>query len=201
MGEIKKFKYPAVIPQRKTGSEEIVGIENQTLLDFWQWAYSNILDNAERGVFAEWLVAKALDCVNDVRVEWDKFDIITDDGIKVEVKSSGYLQSWGQKTLSKIVFGIQQTKAWDYETNQYEFEKKRQADIYVFCVHKHTHQESVNPIDVSQWDFYVISTNTLNTKIGSQKSISLNCLLKIGAEKVEYKLLKKAVTNLYKGDF
>ena len=43
------------------------------------------------------IVASDLGCTDGVRQEWDAYDIETPDGIKVEVKSGAYLQSWSQK--------------------------------------------------------------------------------------------------------
>jgi hypothetical protein len=63
-------------------------------LEFWKWAFSDFLSNALRGVLAEFIVAKAMDCTDVQRTEWDAYDVITSDGIKIEVKSSAYLQSW-----------------------------------------------------------------------------------------------------------
>ena len=62
------------------------------------------MDNAERGALAEYLVACALGVADNVRVNWDKYDLLSPEGIAVEVKSSGYLQSWDQNELS--------TKLW-----------------------------------------------------------------------------------------
>jgi hypothetical protein len=195
---MEEYRYPLILPQKRTGEEKIDGIKDTTLLDFWQWAYSNVVDNAERGIFAEWIVTKALNGVGEVRNEWDKYDILTPEGIKVEVKSSGYLQSWGQKDLSKIVFGIRQTKGWNNDTATYDIEFKRQSDVYVFCVHKHTDQATINPLDISQWDFYVLDTKTINEKMEKQKCISLSKLKKIGAALTEYTELRSTVIKLAK---
>ena len=45
---------------RKNGSEEFVGSsEGHSLLNYWQWAYSDLVGNTERGVLAEFIVALA----------------------------------------------------------------------------------------------------------------------------------------------
>ena len=190
-------KYPRIKAERKTGSERIKGLPGATISEFWQWAYSNVMDNAERGVFAEWLVAKALNAAKTTRTEWDKYDILTPSGIRVEVKTSGYIQSWEQNKLSEIIFSVPQTQGWDSVTNTYDSERKRQADIYVFCVHKHKEQETVDPLDLEQWAFYVIDTNTLNNEIGEQKSLSLKKLKDLGAECAVYDSLNETVARLY----
>ena len=51
-------QFPAIKPQIFTGNEQIDG--NVTLLNYWQWAHSNLVDNAERGAFAEYLVRIAV---------------------------------------------------------------------------------------------------------------------------------------------
>jgi len=91
----------------KTGNEKLT-FKNKTLdfslLDFWCWSVSDILSNATRGIFAEFVVATAAKInLNEVRDEWGAFDLITTEGIKIEVKSSAYLQTWFQKALSKYL--------------------------------------------------------------------------------------------------
>lgn len=184
--------------KKQTGSEPIHGTNNAKVLDFWQWAYSDIMNNAERGIFAEWLVARALHAANEIRTEWDRYDILTPDGIKVEVKSSGYLQSWTQSKLSKIIFNIAPTFGWNKETNTYDNACKRQADVYIFCVHNCKQREQANPLDLSQWDFYVMRTAEIDTHFGNQKSVTLSRLLQNGARKCEYDALFYAVNTLLK---
>ena len=191
--------YPAIPPQRLTGTEPIVGPEGKavsTLLDFWRWAYSDLVSNAERGALAEYIVACALGVHRAERIAWDRYDLLTREGISVEVKASGYLQSWEQKSLSKIVFGIQPTYGWDSRTNQYDNAQRRQADIYVFCVHKHTDQATVDPLHIAQWDFYLMPTSTLNEAFGNQKTVSLAALVKAGAEKCAYQQLRDRIPAL-----
>ena len=83
--------------KRKTGQEKFktesgeIGVR---LLEFWQWATSDLLNNSTRGILAEFLVATALGVNKGTRTEWDAYDITDKDGTKIEVKSSPYLQSW-----------------------------------------------------------------------------------------------------------
>lgn len=77
------------------------------LIDFWKWSVSNILSNATRGRFAEFIVASATNIdTTQVRDEWAAYDLVTAEAIKIEVKSAAYIQSWFQKSLSKISFII-----------------------------------------------------------------------------------------------
>ena len=45
--------------------------------EFRLWAAGNLVENRNRGVFAEWLVGKALDAVDPLvpRREWDAADL------------------------------------------------------------------------------------------------------------------------------
>ena len=50
---------------------QIAGLEHLTLGDFWSWAYSDVLNNRNRSIFAEFVVASALGLLITPRVEWD----------------------------------------------------------------------------------------------------------------------------------
>lgn len=193
-------KYPAIPPKRFSGNCPIVdktGNPIAQLVDFWAWAHSDLLGNAERGTLGEYLIACALGVQNTTRVAWDKYDLKSPEGIAVEVKTSGYLQTWEQSELSKIIFSIPPTFGWDSKTNLYDSTQKRQADIYVFCVHKHQEQETANPLDLEQWDFYLLPTSVLDEKSKSQKTITLSTLIKLGAVKCEFSEIHKKLVELH----
>lgn len=172
--------------------------KNVTVMDFWSWAHSDLIGNAERGKLAEYIVALSLDVTEGTRTEWDSFDILSNDGIKIEVKSSAYIQSWYQNDYSDIQFGIQPTQAWDMKNNTYDSTKKRQADIYVFCLHKEKNPEILNPLDLLQWEFYVLNTKILNDNVPLQKSIKLSRLKKLGAILCDFKNLNTVIHCKYR---
>jgi autotransporter translocation and assembly factor TamB len=91
-----------------SGSEAVLQA-NVTVQDFWTWAYSDILSNRNRSVFAEFLVAVALDLTHQPRIEWDAVDLRYRNN-KIEVKASAYLQSWQQSKPSVIRFDIAKNK-------------------------------------------------------------------------------------------
>ena len=155
--------FPVINPEQFSGDEVIFG--DTKLVDYWRWAHSNLIDNTERGAFAEYLVHTAVGATSKTRTNWDKYDVLSPEGIRIEVKAAGYIQSWAQKKLSTISFSIRPTYGWDAETNQYSEECVRQSDVYVFCLHKQTEQETVNILDVSQWTFFVLPTAIMNAKI------------------------------------
>ncbi|AWI26852.1 hypothetical protein [Flavobacterium pallidum] len=167
----------------KSGNEKF-NFEKQnldfSLLDFWRWSVSDILSNATRGILAEFIVAKALDAdIAKIRNEWDAYDLITPNGVKVEVKSSAYLQTWEQARYSEINFSIRAAKPWDWSIDKRSEIATRSADVYVFSLLNHKDKATVDPLNLDQWEFYVLSTTDLNNYQRSQYSITLNSLKKL----------------------
>lgn len=168
---------------KKTGEERFIKEDSETdlkLLEFWQWSQSDLLNNSLRGIIAEFIVAKAINATNQYRVEWDAFDLIAPNGLKVEVKSAAYLQSWKQEKNSSIQFSIRSAKGWDANTNTSATESIRSADVYVFCLLKEQNRSLVNPLNLDQWEFFIVSTEQINREKGLQKTIGINSLLKMG---------------------
>ncbi len=148
-------------------------------MDFWAWSASDLLSNATRGRFAEFLVAKALGISTaGVRDEWAVYDLQLPDGSGIEVKSAAYLQSWGHKELSTIKFGVRRSCAWDPETNELAEEAKRSAKVYVFALLRHQDKATVDPLNLEQWEFFVLPTWVLDERRRSQDSIMLGSLEK-----------------------
>ena len=184
----------------KTGEEQLIFNRQKTnynLLDFWSWSVSDILTNATRGRFAEFIVSTAIGFdKKQVRGEWDAYDLTSNEGIKIEVKSSAYIQSWEQTEYSKIIFSIKPAREWDYEIDKRSNISKRHSDIYVFCHLKHKDQDTINPLEMEQWDFYVVSTKEINEKLGAQGKLSLGSLKKL-ASPVEYDQLKMEIQRIF----
>jgi hypothetical protein len=194
---------------RKSGREQFRNGSSELgfdLLGFWQWSASSLLSNATRGVVAEYLVAHALcprAAAHSLREEWAAYDLESEEGIKVEVKSAAYLQSWFQERLSHISFGVRKRRPWDSATNRLGEKAGRQADVYVFAVLAHQDKKTVDPMDANQWRFYVLPTAILDGRTRSQDSITLptlDCLCKEspGCGAVDYGALRAAVVNAAK---
>ena len=160
---------------------------------YWRWAHSDFLANAERGRLAEFIVKTATNAPSLRRQEWDAYDVVTEEGIKVEVKASGYVQAWNQDKPSTIRFNISESIAWHAESNTYDTAPSRSADVYVFCLHHEQDRSRADPLDTSQWTFYVISTKALDAALGKQKSVGLAALRGIGATEVSYEDLAAAI--------
>jgi hypothetical protein len=133
-------------------------------------------------------------CDDDIRYEWDAYDLNMRGGLKIEVKSSSYWQSWDQNGLSKISFGIQPTRAWE-STNKRGRKCRRQADVYVFCVLAHKEEKNLDPLNMDQWDFYVLPTKVLDDELGEQKTLALGSLLSLEPKKCRYGEIKKSIRS------
>ena len=145
------------------------------ILDYWSWAYSDIVGNTNRGALAEFIVARAIGSEPAVRNDWAAYDLETPSGIKVEVKSSAYLQSWHQTTVSAPSFSIRRAKEWSPETNEFGEERLRHSDVYVFCLLAYKgYKRLLDPLDLSQWEFYVVKTSEIDRIFGERSSISIN---------------------------
>ena len=46
--------------------------------------------------------------------------------------------------------------------------KRRQAEVYVFALLAHQHGATLDPLDVAQWEFFVVPTVTLDRRERSQ---------------------------------
>lgn len=197
---MNKLELPEITTQPKTGEETLsynCEKTNYTLLDFWRWSVSDLISNATRGRFAEFVVGTAIGLdPNDLRDEWDAFDLTSKEGCKIEVKSAAYIQSWKQNKYSTISFSIKKSKLWNEESTKREGELKRHADVYVFCLLKNKDQSTIDPLKMEQWEFYVVPTITLDNYKRSQHSISLKSLEKL-AKSVNYSNLKLAIAEAY----
>jgi len=185
--------------KRLTGSEPFHsdGAHTKaTLLDFWRWADSDLRSNATRGRLAEFVVAMDLNAAEGVRREWVSFDLTHPNGVSVEVKSAAYVQGWKQRRPSVISFGIAPTRAWDPDTAEFAPPPpRRQAKVYVFALLGEKDASKLDPLDLSQWQFFVLSTSILNARTPKQKQITLGALRKLEPIEVSFGGISAAVVN------
>lgn len=183
----------------KTGNESFYFNDRKfdfKIIDFWKWNTSDLVSNATRGRLAEFIVAKALKIDTSIaRVEWQAYDLITRNEIKIEVKSASYIQSWNQKELSKISFSIKKSRTWNPDTNKYSNELSRNSDAYIFALLKHKNKDTIDPLNLEQWKFYILTTEEVNNYKRSEHSITLKSLEKIaeaiGFDELENMLYQK----------
>ena len=173
--------------------------------DFWSWSSSELLNNTLRGSLCEFIVASALGVdLSGSYEDWLPFDIAfphkwqrdgqPSETVRIEVKSSAYLQAWPQSKPSHITFGIRPTKAWD-PVDGFAGETVRQSDVYVFGVYTEKDRSRADPLILDGWDFYMLPTKTLDAVCGQQKSISLPSLLSLDPVRADYAGIKAAVLS------
>lgn len=122
--------------------------------------------------------------------------MITSEQVLIEVKSAAYLQSWQQKKVSTIRFKIASSYGWDAHTNEISQIRKRNSDIYVFCLLAHKDKQTVDPLNMDQWIFYVLSTAQINQQVPGQKYLSLSRMQQIGAVQASYETLAETVKTV-----
>jgi len=181
----------------KTGKEQLcinqkpIGYD---LLDFWKWSASDLVSNATRGILAEFIVATALGIdLTKPRDEWGSYDLMTPEGVRIEVKCSAFLQSWAQTSQSSVIFSIKPARKWNESTHKYSEIIVRDSDVYVFCLLQHINKATVNPLEIEQWRFYVVSTKELFRLKGDQKTLTLKALEEI-TPSVPYHDIREAIT-------
>ena len=177
------------------GTEHLIsdgGITEFSMLNFWQWGYSNLLQNIQRGAFAEFIVHCALKsggvAIPDERCTTTQpYDldgpIIQSSGkaSRLEVKSAAFVQLWEIKHPERANFSIapaiEPDSSGDYADGA---TKQRNNDIYIFAVYMATNREC-NILDLSWWEFYVVPTYRIDADpvLRSQKTISLSCVKKL----------------------
>lgn len=157
-----------------------------SMLDFWKWAYSNLILNVSRGTFAEFIVKSALDdggfiLNTEMKTGFEPFDLdgprikALNRNARIEVKSAAFVQLWNIKHPDRASFSIAPAKMPD-ETGDYREDAPRQRnnDLYVFTLYTAADKRR-NILDLSWWQFYVLPTFKIESDpiLKKQKSISL----------------------------
>lgn len=142
-----------------TGIEPLRGVD-ATVHDFWRFALPDVTTNNTRGWLAEYLVWRAIGVDRPVRIEWDAFDVLWGD-VRIEVKSSAYIQRWAQRRSSTLGFQGLRGKLLDPLTNKYAADATYNADVYVLAVNLADDRSTFDQLDVSQWRFAVLSRKAI----------------------------------------
>ncbi len=171
-------------------------INNKTVCDFWQWGFSDLMQNTTRGILAEYIVAALLGIENKVRNPWFPFDLQVTDGRTIEIKTMSLLQAWKQKQLSTPRVVLAPTRKWEPKTGEMEKESTFNADIYIISYFKSRDHNNANPLDLSQWEFFVFTKKQVIELLNGRKSISLGTLKKKGIKPVTAHELKNTIHQI-----
>lgn len=161
------------------------------ILDFWKYKYSNIWNMQE--YIAEFIVEKALGMEKSHNTDsWTLFDIMYRN-TRIEIKETSYYHPWNEngKISNQRTFGITMANS-KYENEEQENKFERQNDIYVFCLNTGETREESDPMNLNNWEFYIIPTKVINERCGNNKTISLNRIRKL-TQKINYEEIKNQI--------
>lgn len=159
--------------------------------EFFQWAFSDLCDDDIKGWFAEWLIAKICQIPTQRRVSWANSDLITPEGLRIEIKASAFWQSW--KFVDEYGVDMSAPSHTPVPRSQVRFtglvardsvkpniseEAKFKSDVYIFAFHNQEDWQQWSALDIDKWEFYVLTHEEI-IALGS-KSISLKKLEKFG---------------------
>lgn len=133
----------------------------QQLLD--RMFRGKLVENRWRGDLVEQIVANSLKgtgwtiCSGD----WNSWDFIHESKVKLQVKQSARLQTWGISPTNGR-FGIAPAKGF-YEGQKYIplDRPRRLSKIYVFAYHGEANVEVADHWNIDQWKFVVASEASL----------------------------------------
>jgi hypothetical protein len=165
-----------------------------TLLDFWKFRYCNIFDLQES--IAEFIVAKALGKETADNLEyWTLYDIDYR-GKRVEVKETSYYHPWNKdgKVSMQRTFGITKANS-SYGDKTHENRYERQNDVYVFCLNTGFTAEESYPLNLNNWEFYIVPTKVINEKCENQKTVSLQRIKQLGFEAKRYDEIRQTIDS------
>jgi hypothetical protein len=168
-----------------------------TLAEFWSWGFGDLRSNGVRGVFAEYLVGRALGVdLTAPRQEWGNYDLLTPDGTKVEVKTGAYVQAWTPpQTPSGITYRGLMAREWVAGTaGTYSEDSRVRADVFVFALQMCRDPARYDALDLDQWEFRVASGAAVRR--WNQQSIALTRLVALGLPVTGWTGLRRLVGDV-----
>lgn len=174
------------------------GEELFSVLDFWQYAYSQLEGLGD--ALAEFLVAKALGIEKAENVNyWTAYDMAYRNK-RIEVKATRYVHPWNTRISKVRTFSIEPSNNsyWGNASDGVNRGQKlsRQSEVYVFCLNGNMDIHNSDPLRLDDWEFYVVPTFKINnycTDTPAQKKISLNVVRRLSNGGVSFDSLKDAV--------
>ena len=164
--------------------------------DFWRFQYSNIY--SLHGEIAEFIVARALGVTEAQNsAYWTLWDI-TYRNVKIEVKATAYYHLWNDeaKISKQRTFGITKANgAYDSGVCGND-EFCRQNDIYVFCLNTGETKETSYPLNLDNWEFYIVPTSFINEHCKDNKTISLGRIKSFEFEAKKYDQIKSEIDSI-----
>lgn len=175
---------------------------NMTMNDFWRWAYSDLNNSMVLSMLAKFIVASSLKIttieIKNAHNPVKTYDILSKDGYKINISVAAYIQTLDENHPDQISFSIATINSAGRTAARCEADVlQRNSDIYIFCLYK-AQTKNETPLNLDLWDFYILSTKTLNEKKPNQKTITLPSLMRMEPARCDYygigKTLQKILT-------
>ena len=176
------------------GKESIKGMKDTSILDFWQWTYSDILINKNRDDLSLFLIAKALELTDMPRIDWQGCELRYRKK-KIAVKTSGYIQSWKQTKPKRVLYDIAPKKGIDAKRNDSMTFRNRESELYIFALSTEKDVKKIDILNLEQWRFYIVRTAVLDDEFETKKKIGLRALNKL-ATPIHHSRLKEQIDIL-----
>ncbi len=160
--------------------------------DFRRWVLSDWTSPTTRALLAEFYVRIATGTETDLADDFNYVDIVLEDGSTIEVKATAFLQPAGngglRKSSAKFEIG---KKTWAWNSRLWDWlpepdAPRRWADCYVLCLETMEDPALYDPLNLAQWEFFVVSTPAINETFGDQKSVTVGRLRREGFRSVAF---------------
>jgi len=179
------------------GFEKIKGSDS-TVSDFWKWACSDMIIPSNRNDYALFLVANALGLTKMPRIHWENSDLRYRKK-KISLKSSAYVEHWKQKRVKRLSFDIAPKKGVDAQTADSLTYRNRYPEIYIFAVLNEKKLPKIDVLNLDQWDFYVVRTESLDEHHYDTRKLGIRALQKL-ASPIHHSRLKQILDDIIEYD-
>ncbi len=179
------------------GFEKIKGSDTR-ISDFWKWACSDLLIPTNRNDFSLFLVAQALELTKIPRIHWENSDLRYRKK-KIALRTSAYIEHWKQKRPKRLSFDISPKKGIDAPTEETLTFRNRYPEIYIFAVFKEKDLRKIDMLDLDQWNFYIVRTETLDKHHYDTKKLGIRALENL-ASPIHHSRIKSILDDIIEYD-
>jgi hypothetical protein len=167
--------------------------KNGTALDFWRWAYSDLMQNITRGYVAQFIVAWSLQVDTSPNNPWLPYDVKAPNGKRIEVKSTAHLQAWKHaEGKCKPLFVLKKKRPYSDEEGLGKLPQWN-ADIYILSYYFWQNMETADIMNLDHWKFWVFSLGELLEVLRGKQSITAKSLERMGQKPTGYHGLREAI--------
>lgn len=188
---------PASKPFVTNLGQALLNGKKRKALDFWSWAYSDLMQNITRGYVAQYIVAWALGVDEKPNDPWQPFDVRSPEphNKRIEVKSTSFLQSWthGEKNRNPL-FVLGQRRPFSSE-NGLGKKPEWNADIYVLSYFHCKEADKADIMNLDQWKFWVFQKEQIVALMNGRKSVTVSALERVGHKALTAFELRKAILS------